>query len=346
MDQDDDYFFDKNTMKKKKEKFPNCIRSYKNTPIAKKNDIKIDCFDKPIEKNIPLLKYDEIGNKLKYKPYDLNVNIHWGQRKLFLSEVMFLNEYYNLYDKNKEKIFIYAGAAAGHHIILLSIMFPDIKFLLYDPAKFAIKETQQIKIFNEYFTNDTAESLKKYENSLFCSDVRREAKNEIILEDMKLQSDWVKIIKPLASMLKFRVIYPKIQENNHPDNKYIYLDGELYMQQYAPIHSTEMRLISQKQKTNYKDTEYDIYDIESTCFYFNNVVRQKYYYKHKYNCISHHYDGMAEIRIWKTYLKNNNIKITTKLICELIDLLTKCILEPNYNKIKSIFDKIIIDFSK
>jgi hypothetical protein len=253
---------------------------------------------------------------------------------------MFLNECYHLYNNNEEKIFIYIGSAAGHHIVLLSLLYPDIKFLLYDPAEFAIKETNQIKIFNQYFTYDTANSLKKYKNSLFCSDIRREENNKMIIEDMKFQSDCVKIIQPHASMLKFRALFPKIQQENHPDNNFIYLDGDLYMQQYAPVHSTELRLISQKHKTNYKDTLYDIYNIESTCFYFNQVVRQEYYYKHKYNCISHHYDGMAEIKIWKIYLENHNIKITKNIICKLIDLLSLCIFNPKYNKIKIQFDKI------
>jgi hypothetical protein len=344
MDEENDEYMYKTpeeSIKYRKKKLPECKRSYQNTPFDKKKDIKIDCFTKQIPKNTPLLLYDEIDDKMKYQPHSLNVNIHWGQRKLFLSEVLFLNECYHLYNDKEEKVFIYAGSATGHHIILLSIMFPDIKFLLYDPAKFAIKETKQIKIFNEYFTNRTAETLKKYKNSLFCSDIRRESKDEIIMEDMKWQSDWVKIIQPFASMLKFRVIYPKIQEDNHPKNKYTYLDGDLYMRQYAPVNSTEMRLISQKNKTKYQDKEYDRYDIESTCFYFNNVIRQQYYYKHKYDCISHHYDGMAEIRIWETYLKNHNIKITNSIVCKLMDLLTRCIIDPNHEKIKNDFDQII-----
>jgi hypothetical protein len=142
-------------------------------------------------------------------------------------------------------------------------------------------------------------------------------------------------------MLKFRCIYPKIKKENHPENKYKYLDGELFMQQYAPVHSTELRLLTERDKTYFKEKEYDIYDIESTCFFFNTIIRQQYYYKHSYDCISHHYDSMAEIYIWKDYLRQHKIKATTNIICDLIDLLSKCIMKPNYDLIKEKFDILI-----
>ena len=57
--------------------------------------------------------------KIKYK------NLHWGQRKLLLSEIDFLTDFIDL-SKNKQKILIiYAGAADGKHISLLSKMFPN-----------------------------------------------------------------------------------------------------------------------------------------------------------------------------------------------------------------------------
>lgn len=320
-----------------------CKRSFSSSPYNKKKDITIDCFTNKILKTSPLLKYDEIDGRLLFTPNQKNVNIHWGQRKLFLSELMFLNECYDLYDKNEPKYFIYAGAAGGHHLPLLSLLYPDITFLLYDPAKFAIKGADKLKIFNEYFTDETAHMLKKYKNSLFCSDIRRTTDDNEILEDMEWQRNWVRIIQPHASLLKFRVLFPENQHKNDPKNKYTYLDGTLYMQQYAPVKSTELRLLSKKKDTQYKDRIYDKFDIESTCFFFNQVIRQSYYYnKSDYKCLSHHYDTMAEVSLWKDYLTKHNIKSNNSLICKLVDLLTKCIINPTYKTIKNNFDEIMM----
>jgi hypothetical protein len=344
---EEEYYSDKEIAKRKKEIFPECKRTYGNTPIDKNKDIKIDCFKNKERDHKHFLEYKYIDGKLKYNVNHLNINIHWGQRKLFLSEIIFLNECYNLYNNKEEKVFIYAGAAGGHHLVLLSIMFPDIKLLLYDPAKFAIKENNKIKIFNQYFTQDTANELKKYKNALFCSDIRRDASDDnMILEDMKWQSDWVKTINPHASLLKFRGLWPKNNDTKNKENYFKYLDGDLYMQQYAPVKSTEMRLLSKRDIHKYNDKEYSKIDIEESCFFFNQVVRQNYYYDHKYECISHHYDGMAEIKIWEEYLKQHNIKITPKKVCKLISLLTDCIMNPDYNRILNKFNEIIKDETK
>ena len=64
--------------------------------------------------------------------------VHFGQRKLFLSEVEFLTNVCASFEAKKPFkpiVCIYAGAAPGNHIDLLSQMFPFVKFHLVDPAK-------------------------------------------------------------------------------------------------------------------------------------------------------------------------------------------------------------------
>jgi hypothetical protein len=78
------------------------------------------------------------------KDIDLLIN-HWGQRKLLLSEIQFLTKYYDLFDNNKKKYVLYVGAAHGIHIPVLSKLFPELNFILYDPSKFRIKENDKIK---------------------------------------------------------------------------------------------------------------------------------------------------------------------------------------------------------
>lgn len=80
---------------------------------------------------------------------------HWGQRKLFLSELYFLTKYSKL-----GKVVIYAGAAPGTHIEYLATLFPEHIFLLVDPCHYDIKPTglphKEIILVNDYFTNELA----------------------------------------------------------------------------------------------------------------------------------------------------------------------------------------------
>lgn len=66
---------------------------------------------------------------------------HWGQRKLFLSELLLfielLKKKIKVPDDWKRVVFAYAGSAAGRHLVMLAEMFPIAKFILYDPNRFS-----------------------------------------------------------------------------------------------------------------------------------------------------------------------------------------------------------------
>ncbi len=117
----------------------------------------------------------------KYTPRKKNEDrtvVHYGQRKLFLSEVEFLTNVTNALSNkvNKKIVLIYAGAAPGNHIDLLSSMFPFVKFVLVDPAKFAIEPTDNIAIYREFFTDEMSLELRQEYSDyvrLFVSDIRR-----------------------------------------------------------------------------------------------------------------------------------------------------------------------------
>jgi len=81
-----------------------------------------------------------------------NNNIQWGQRKLLLSEILFLT---NFWDKDNipNPIIIYPGGAPGKHIPILSNLFPEFTFHLYDPNKFNIESNSKILIHNKLFTD-------------------------------------------------------------------------------------------------------------------------------------------------------------------------------------------------
>lgn len=84
---------------------------------------------------MPKVLIDQIDNGLSYVP-DANMvrsSTHNGQLKLFLSEVQFLTIAHG-----KAKYVVYAGAAPSNHTYSLLRYFPDVIFVLVDPAPFRI----------------------------------------------------------------------------------------------------------------------------------------------------------------------------------------------------------------
>lgn len=260
---------------------------------------------------------DEFPEK-KYVPKgkeEDRTSVHFGQRKLFLSEVEFLTNC--CAEISMEKIFkkiilIYAGAAPGLHLKLLSQMFPFIQFILIDPAKMCFESNEKINIKQEYFTNELALNLMEEFNDeiiLFISDIRRfgpgakltdaEIENEII-EDMRNQMNWYYILKPFRSLLKFRLPY---FENRPSAKRYFdYLEGDIYFQIWPPNSSSETRLYV---KNNAKVKTYDCLKYENQLYYFNNVTRVSCYL-HDFNLdgLDHCYDCRAEIYVFENYLKH------------------------------------------
>jgi len=167
--------------------------------------------------NRPFMESDryatETSGRLKYarRIGEAKTVEHWGQRKLLLSEVEFLT----LFAEEGYTV-IYAGAAPGTHTNYLSKeMFPQVRFILVDPARFDAQKTDKIEIRQELFTDNLAKELfEKYDKRLFISDIRSMSynmsdkdKEERVVIDMKAQIEWHQILKPKASMLKFRLPY-------------------------------------------------------------------------------------------------------------------------------------------
>jgi len=166
-----------------------------------------------------------------------------GQLKLLLNEIYFIHEMLNKYNKI-EYIFV-CGGAPGIHYDLLSDMYSDIRFVLYDKVKFYGKlySKKNIIIKPTYFNSYIAKTIgDTFHNSLFISDMRtleiEESKenetkiNSIYLSDMYQQMAFFRLTKCKSFMLKFKV----------PLNMTIpYLDGIILIQPF--IFSNEMRLV-------------------------------------------------------------------------------------------------------
>lgn len=79
------------------------------------------------------------------------INKHDGQRKLFMAELRFLNHI--PISNDKLRLIVYIGAAPGMHMYTLSLLRPDLKFLLVDPNEFfLIIDRKNDKITSHYDT--------------------------------------------------------------------------------------------------------------------------------------------------------------------------------------------------
>lgn len=283
-----------------------------------------------------------LPNDMKREVYYRRTNeiknvMHWGQRKLLLSEIEFLTLYFtNNNTIGKDVYVIYAGSAPGTHILYLSKLFPTVYFELYDPREFSdkLKNSRMIKTHIQYFTDETAKMWDTDEHPdkviLFISDIRtgdtetmnaNEVENRVKI-DNQWQMDWYNIIKPKLSMFKFRLPY-------NSDEKTEYLSGDIYLQAYAPATSTETRLIVGQ---NAKLKIYDNREFEEQLFYFNKKERAISYEnilnkisRNEKNGISNNYDGASEVHILEKYLAYStqlNRHTIIKKIIEMIKIIS------------------------
>ena len=146
-------------------------------------------------------------------------NLHWGQRKLLLSEIEFLTNYWNEYDQNLKKYVLYVGAAPGEHIKHLIKLFPTIHFILYDPAPFTIKPSDNVTIHQEYFTDEDVQKYKNM-NLFFISDIREREVGKYKLDDPTKFNEKIKEEMALQKKhIHFSQLKPYIEE--HPTTEFM-----------------------------------------------------------------------------------------------------------------------------
>ena len=218
---------------------------------------------------------------------------HWGQRKLLLSEIEFLTRY-----GGKDTTVVYAGAAPGTHTnFLAEELFPEMMFVLVDPAPFtAVEAADHVELRNALFTDEMADEFARLRASgrrlLFVSDIRsmeqsmgEEEKEGAVVGDMARQLNWVRTMEPSASMLKFRLPYSS--------GKTEYLDGEVWFPVWGPRTTSEARLIVTD--ANAPLVTYDHGNYEDAMYHFNTVTRTAYFeHDQRSEGLDHCYDCSAE----------------------------------------------------
>jgi len=250
--------------------------------------------------------------EMPYKPkhhYDRGRLKHRGQRKLLINEILFLTTYGHL-----SSIVVYAGAAPGIHIPFLSKLFPNHSFTLFDPNPYQFSDQDDISRISPmrgYFTDDIAKAFTSL-RVLFISDIRTAnhvtqspMENELnVLKDIQNQIKWVHIIKPVASMLKFRCLYTLNEPENPNVSTHVsththvsttdFFGGSsvtIYKQPWAGESSSETRVMFAGIPPLYR---YNNKWYENCMYYHNNCIR------------SNAFDHKFERFVIKNYLMNNN----------------------------------------
>lgn len=159
----------------------------------------------PVVEGAPALRV--LGPGFPRRPYQARAagemvadGVHWGQRKLFMNELELLT----LHASPGDTV-LYAGAAPGKHIeFLADRLFPELTFVLVDPAPFRIRPSARIRLVQGLMTDELAREYSSGSTStgepkrvIFVSDIRRtHASEDLILEDMLDQQRWHDILRP------------------------------------------------------------------------------------------------------------------------------------------------------
>uniref|UniRef100_A0A7S3D3R6 Cap-specific mRNA (nucleoside-2'-O-)-methyltransferase n=1 Tax=Palpitomonas bilix TaxID=652834 RepID=A0A7S3D3R6_9EUKA len=240
-----------------------------------------------------VLHLDAPRMKYRRRRGEVKSVVHWGQRKLMLSEIEFLTLH-----ASPGITCVYAGAAPGTHLGLLSDMFPEVNFVLIDPSDFSVKPTPRICIRQEFMTHKVAEEFAG-KDILFVSDIRsadfkilsETEVEEAVSRDMTWQKEWHLIMKPKAAMYKFRL--PWVEGSTE------YLEGDVYLPVWGPQTTTETRLIVTS--CNLRSWDHKLY--EEQMFFFNNVARTEYFeHDVESDGLCHCYDCTAEVVVLRQYV--------------------------------------------
>uniref|UniRef100_A0A6C0BFA1 Cap-specific mRNA (nucleoside-2'-O-)-methyltransferase n=1 Tax=viral metagenome TaxID=1070528 RepID=A0A6C0BFA1_9ZZZZ len=239
--------------------------------------------------------------------YKIKVNLKKNQRKynedlrLFIAELFFLLHYIKPEEKKVNRI-VYIGASPGFHLCKLIKMFPDLKFDLYDDQdihpdlyQISLDNSEQVIFYKERFTIETCERynttveniylltdhreprymkdpiFKKDEDGNLLREAFQNEKENSYTDDMNLQREICKKLKPLIAYLRFRP--PHYYEENSSQNASLeYFKGDVILMIYNDYKSTESRLIV----TNFDDDKF-LWNYKSYQYrlnYFNDVVRE------------------------------------------------------------------------
>lgn len=216
-------------------------------------------------------------------------SLHRGQRKLFNALLFFLTKY-----ARDDDVCVYAGSAPGDNIQAVAELFPTVRFFLYDSKKTKTSNLKNVTVVltsrgeGSKFTDQIlTEFIDIRDKVLFFSDIRNvdskgDVTETIVHSDLMLQLSWIEKLKPRAFSLKFRLPYIDPSTKTKTFNLE-YIDGLGVLQPYAPVESTEIRLMNESKDifdTNgkLKMIKWRLTTHENRMFYINTILREWAYY--------------------------------------------------------------------
>jgi hypothetical protein len=138
-----------------------------------------------------------------------------------------------------------------------------------------VRNDEETGYFTTAVCREYAEMLRG-KHTLLVSDIRLNNTEAQIREDNRWQSEWVDALRPSHAQLKFRLPF------DGGGKPYRFLDGKAYLQMFAPVSSTECRLVvtpaassssSSSSSSTLDEREYDVGAHEDAMYYFNREVR-------------------------------------------------------------------------
>ena len=270
-------------------------------------------FARSLTDDFPRKRYQRRKDELK-------TVVHWGQRKLLLSEIEFL-----LLANEPDTVVVYAGAAPGIHLKMLAEMFPEHHFVLVDKEQFSVDASPGVTLIHSVFSDNLARQLKKTHAKkpiLFISDVRTndrgldddDVMQSCVQADMEAQERWHRILRAKKSLLKFKLPYKFGQTS--------YLEGDMRLPVWGPVTTTECRLIVERGAGK---RVYDHQQHEEQMFFFNTVARTSMYEHGVVGVggLDHCYDCAAEVNILKEYVKRHTDRNINCKVKQLSDQISK-----------------------
>lgn len=245
-------------------------RARKNRLIAQKSEVQFD------GKSCLQERYSEVDASS-----ESTLNLHMGQRKLLLSEIQLLTEYYKVAGAPHPTL-VYVGSAPGTHLLFLHELFPKVRFVLYDGSRFdpgllSPAKSSVFEVHNTFFLDSTCDELARRLGSktpiVFVSDIRSDAREagsfeDQVMWDMLSQRRWAERLKPSLSLLKFRLPFTL-----RATDSVKYLPGRLLFGIWPPRMSAETRLLVRAEELSKPDVAYPYGPYESALFFHNRYTR-------------------------------------------------------------------------
>lgn len=245
-------------------------------------------------------------------------SVHIGQLKLLLWIVQFLTRYWDAKKVPNPQV-VYVGAAPGWNITVLADMFPNVTWHLYDPSPIKTEPRSSIKIYNQFFADEDARKWSNRNDVFFISDIRTASGESIetkhrkrtklptysnIGEDLKNQSEWYNIIKPVKCTLKFK---PPTTSALSKEDTFEYLAGVVYFKLFAPKESFESGLVPE----GYLTYQYNVVDYVNA-MHNKNIIRNNEHFLNPFddklnpnfvgNDLTDDYDSVGMILVLSDYL--------------------------------------------